>query len=546
MRPTRQLPTMISTALSYTRSVRKLSVFLAKPLGSDECLELTRHRLQTREPRFLESMRRLVYAIPTSPYMRLLQLAGCEYRDLELMISQRGLERTLEALYQAGVYLSFEELVGTKEVFRGTHAVPFTFRDLDHPLLLGPLHDRSSGSRSRGRPVSISFEDLAERDAPTRFWAMEALGASAMLPIIWRSGFPVGGLLHWLSLARLRRPPVRWFSTSSPEYAYGGKSRHLIAAARLLARRQGWWLPAPEFITLSQADIVLDAVLEASRRQAGCIVITKPSFAVRLAALARQRGVSLHRVCFETANEPLTPGKAEEIRASGARVGSIYGFHEGGMVGVPCGHPVEPDDMHFVADCYGLIQRTREYAGVPMRSFMFTTLLASARKILLNVEIDDFGLFEPRRCGCPLDDLGFRYHLANVRSFTKLTGEGVTVVGTNCVHIIEEVLPKTFGGQSIDYQLLEVEDQDHLTRLLLLVSPRLGPLDEQAVRTRFISTLDAQERGGIPLWRQAETIQVVRQDPVHTAGGKLFPFHTIALSEWQKVVERPGAFTIRA
>jgi hypothetical protein len=58
-----------------------------------------------------------------------------------------------------------------------------------------------------------------------------------------------------------------------------------------------------------------------------------------------------------------------------------------------------------------------------------------------------------------------------------------------------------------------------------------------AVRERFVSTLDAQERGGIPLWRQAETIQVLRQDPVHTVGGKLFPFHTIALNEWQRVVE---------
>jgi len=126
-----------------------------------------------------------------------------------------------------------------------------------------------------------------------------------------------------------------------------------------------------------------------------------------------------------------------------------------------------------------------------------------------------------------------------------LTGEGATVLGTNCVHIIEEVLPKTFGGQSVDYQLLEVEDEHHLTRLSLLVSPRLGPLDEQALRNRFISALDAQERGGIPLWRQAETIQVIRQDPVYTMGGKLFPFHTMALSEWEKLLEHPGAGPIR-
>jgi hypothetical protein len=398
----------------------------------------------TRQPQFLESMQRLVYEVPTSPYLALLKLAGCEYRDLELMVKQSGLEPTLEALYQAGVYLSFEEFTGATEIIRGAHSVRFDFRDLDNPLLAGQPDHRTSGA---GSGHAISFEDIAERYA-TRY-----LGESTpdMVPIIWLSGFPVGGLPHWLSLARLRRPPRRWFSTSSPQYVYGGKSRYLINAARLLARRRGCLLPPPEFITVGDVDRVLDAVLEASRQQAGCVVITKPSFAVRLAALARRRGALLDRVCFQVMNEPLTAGKAEEIRAGGARVGSLYGFHEGGLTSIACGNPVEPDDMHLVADCWGLIQREREYAGVPVRSFVFTTLLASARKVLLNVEIDDFGLFESRRCGCPLDELGYRYHLANVRSFTKLTGEGATVLGTNCVHIIEEVLPKAFGGQSVDY-----------------------------------------------------------------------------------------------
>ena len=536
---------VIPTARWYANALRSLAALLAKPLSGAECRELTRRRLETREPRFLDCMRRLVYEVPTSPYLKLLRLAGCEYRDLELMVTQRGLDSALEALYQAGVYLSFEEFTGETEVIRGAHSVRFDSRDLDNPLLVGQLDDRTSGSRSRGRPVTISFEDIGERYAPIRYLSLEALDAVDMVPIIWLSGFPVGGMPHWLSLAKLRRPPQRWFSTSSPQYAYGGKSRYLIHAARLLALYRRCPLPPPGFITLGETDIVLDAVLQASRQQAGCVVITKPSFAVRLAALARRRGTSLDRVCFQTMNEPLTPGKAEEIRTAGARVGSLYGFHEAGLTAIACGRPAEPDDMHLVADCCALIQRTREYAGVPVRSYMFTTLLATARRILLNVEIDDFGLFEPRRCGCPLDDLGYRYHLANVRSFTKLTGEGATVLGTNCIHIIDEVLPKTFGGQSVDYQLLEVEDEDHLTRLCLLVSPRLGPLDEQAVRDRFVSALDTQERGGIPLWRQAETIQVLRQDPVYTVGGKLFPFHTIALSEWQKVVERPGVFATR-
>jgi hypothetical protein len=479
---------------------------------------------------FLNSVRRLIYDVPSSPYLALLNLAGCEYGDLEQMITQRGLEPTLQALYDDGVYLSFEEFTTTKEVVRGDQTLRFEFRDLDNPMLTGEMEDRTSGSRGRGRAVTISFEDIGERYASTRYLALEGLGATDMVPILWLSGFPVGGLPHWLSLGKLRRPPHRWFSTSNPEFAYGGTSRYLVFAARMLARRYGFSLPPPEFVALDEVGVVLDAVLEASRLQAGCVVITKPSFAVRLAAEARQRGASLDRVVFQTMNEPLTAGKAEEIHASGARVGAIYGFHEGGMVGVPCGNPVESDDMHFVADCFGLIQRDREQAGVQVRSFVYTTLLESARKVLLNVEIDDFGLFEPRQCGCPLDHLGYRDHFANVRSFTKLTGEGTTVLGTNCVHLIEELLPERFGGRSVDYQLLEVEDEQHLTRLQLLVSPRVGPLDEEAVLEAFSSALEAQERGGIPMWRTAATIQVVRQDPVHTVGGKLFPFYTLAHS----------------
>ncbi len=78
---------------------------------------------------------------------------------------------------------------------------------------------------------------------------------------------------------------------------------------------------------------------------------------------------------------------------------------------------------------------------------------------MLNVESDDFGEFTTRRCGCVFDELGLGHHFAYVRSFTKLTGEGATLLGTDCVRILEEVLPREFGGRSIDYQLLETEDE---------------------------------------------------------------------------------------
>ena len=79
--------------------------------------------------------------------------------------------------------------------------------------------------------------------------------------------------------------------------------------------------------------------------------------------------------------------------------------------------------------------------------------------ILLNVETDDYGVLESRPCGCRMGDLGLTTHVTQVRSFRKLTGEGMTLVGNDMIRILEEVLPTRFGGSPLDYQLAEVENE---------------------------------------------------------------------------------------
>jgi hypothetical protein len=161
-------------------------------------------------------------------------------------------------------------------------------------------------------------------------------------------------------------------------------------------------------------------------------------------------------------------------------------------------------------------------------AFHFTTLLPTAPKILLNVEIDDYGTVEKRACGCALDDVGFGMHVRDIRSFRKLKGEGVTVPGSEMVRILEEVLPARFGGGPLDYQLVEEEETGGLTRLSLLVSPTIAIADEAAV----ISTvLEALGRGSVAaaqarvIWDQAGTLRVKRMEPIPTARGKLMPLH---------------------
>jgi hypothetical protein len=147
---------------------------------------------------------------------------------------------------------------------------------------------------------------------------------------------------------------------------------------------------------------------------------------------------------------------------------------------------------------------------------------------MLNVEIDDYGIIEQRSCGCPLEALGFTEHIREIRSFRKLTGEGVTLVGSEMVRVLEEVLPARFGGSALDYQLLEEEDEQGFTRISLLVDPRVDIADETAVIDVVYESLGRSSVGANDartIWSQAGTLRVKRMKPIWTARGKLMPLH---------------------
>ena len=86
------------------------------------------------------------------------------------------------------------------------------------------------------------------------------------------------------------------------------------------------------------------------------------------------------------------------------------------------------------------------------------------------------------------------------------------------------MLPERFGGSPLDYQLLEEEDEGGLTRLSLVVSPRVNLPDEQAA---VRAVLDASRTGrrafAAAVWEQAGSLQVKRMEPVWSAGGKFLP-----------------------
>jgi hypothetical protein len=529
----------------YLEMGRGLAWLMGRVCTPESARALIRARLEKRERLFLQMVREAIWPNPRSPYYHLLAAAGWTDETLADAVQKRGVEAALRSLRDSGVYLTHAEFKERKPIERNGLRLEWDNLSVHHPRVSPAFEVRTGGTRSRGDRVPATFAYLASQRAPTWCLTLEAVGGGSWPAVIWMPR--EASLLWWLTLASMRRPAVRWFTMVDFSYVRIPQLHLLMyrlgQAAGLL---HGLRLPYIEYAPLSAADVVYAAVGATRARHGGCSVITTPSGATRLAGVAGRLGHDLERVAFVVGAEPLTPGKYAEIVGAGARVGVRYNITEIGAIGGACGRPEAADDVHLLADSFGFIpDRRRLPDGQAVDGLMLTTLLPSSPMALLNLDSDDFAEVATRRCGCLWDELGLHTHLSKIRSFSKLTGEGVTVLGTECVRIIEEVLPREFGGRSTDYQLLEVEDDQHLTRLHLVVSPSVGPVDEEKVLARFQQEIkNPVPRGDTlpPMWRQADTIKVVRREPVPTAAGKLLPFHTLAFVPG-RAGERRGAPT---
>jgi hypothetical protein len=214
----------------------------------------------------------------------------------------------------------------------------------------------------------------------------------------------------------------------------------------------------------------------------------------------------------------------------------VYGISEAGVVAAGCGHSYRAsDDCHLLKDTVAVIPHRLRVAhfDAEVDSFLFTSLLHESPKLLLNVGMGDYGTVETSPCSpdCRFQQLGFDTHVSGIRSYEKLTGEGVTFVDTDFLQIIERDLPSRFGGKSTDYQLVEEEDSRGLSRMNLYISPEVGDVDEGQVVRWFIELLRRSEaspeswsQSGSQMWAQARTIRVHRRYPLATASSKVLPF----------------------
>ena len=163
-------------------------------------------------------------------------------------------------------------------------------------------------------------------------------------------------------------------------------------------------------------------------------------------------------------------------------------------------------------------------------ALFLTSLRPTASLVLLNVSLGDQAVMSERPCGCPLEALGWTTHLHSVRSHEKLTAGGTTVLDTDVIRVLEEMLPRRFGGGPTDYQLVEAEGDDGAPCIRLRIHPHLGPLDLDAVTEAFLAEIGAgagADRIMSALWRNGRVLQAERAVPVATASGKILHLHAM-------------------
>ena len=506
------------------RLARDLPGYLRSPIGRDEARKRFERGLATRAERLAAVVERAIYRHPRSPYLTLLRAAGCELGDFQVLLAHEGVEGALQSLAERGVYLTYEELKGHRETVRGSQRLTFQPDDFANPLVAPHVLLFTSGSTGRPNRIGYSLEFHAE-------WAV------SVSVVLQAFGLHQPGLAFWWPVptsqtilsGMLGYPALAWRYPIHPlPTVAAGAFRYLATVARF----GGYRVPTPVRCDLATPEPYARWLANRARRDRSLVLWTVPSSAARLGDAASRLGLDFSGVTFILGGEPVTAVRRAQMEAPGARVIVGYSAVDVSAPAYGCATPAASDDVHVMLDRCALIRRPHEtVAGGPIvPALLATPLSLTVPRIALNTELGDYAHLEERDCGCLLGHLGARTHLTEIRSFEKLTGEGVTFARSNLEAIVEQVLPSRFGGTALDYQLSEEEAPSGTTRLVLRVHPAVGSIDEAAVCEALLANLgngSMFERYHAEMWRGAETIQVRREPPLANRAGKVLPFQLV-------------------
>ena len=518
----------IADVLNSARFGLALLDALSHPYTAEQARELMRRRVERRVDHFLLLCESTIYANPHSHgvYRSLLQGAGYTWERLSALTRAHGLEATLIQLAADGVYLDIDEFKGKKPVVRRTLTLRVTPSDLD--MVTGPsVPLQSSGSRGPAMRTPIGVEGLKLQACYLPLVA-ETLQAHELPVVLYYPMPSTPGIAHLIVFALAGMPPAAWFSQvpMGPWWktAAGRSLAILVAAARLQQIR----LPLPSLADIRHPAPLVRWIRKQCPR--GALVATFPGSALHLLQAARSENLELPPLTFVLGGEPITERKRAALEEAGHHVFPWFATVETGRVAVGCLKPAAADDMHLLGDRLGAIVRPRivDASGVERGALLFTSLLPEVHKLLLNVETGDEGSLETIECGCLWEALGLPLHIRVVRSFEKLTLEGMTLVVGALAHLAEEILPAQCGGTPADYQFAEEESRDGLTRLVVSVSPTVSA-EEDLIRQTVLESLRASGPAATrmtDLLARADAVIVRREHPRLTGSGKILTLWT--------------------
>jgi len=500
----------------------------------DDCRDLLITRSRDREDAFLNLLEFGVYGFANSPYHALLRWAGLEFAEVGDLVRKEGIEKTLELLQRAQVYVTIDEFKGRKPIRRNGLELAVHPEDFDNPLATRHFEAHTGGSTGRIRRIGVDL-DSWKHDAAAQCLFMLGYGVLDRPLALWRApGF--AGVPRMFHFVRLGLQSERWFSHVKPRLGTDFWQPHFLANfAVLISRTQGKKVPRPEYVPISRAkEVVLWLAKHKEQGMPGYLDTTVSS-AVRLCRIANEEGLDISGSFFRVGSEPFTPARAKVIAEAGCKSACHYAMAEGGMVGVGCGDPAAVDDVHLFKGKFALIQRPRKIGldGDGVDAFYLTSLRSNAAKIMINLEVGDYGVQEIRRCSCPLGEIGFDQHLHTIRSFEKLTSEGIHIAGSDLIRLLEEVLPQNFGGGANDYQIVE-EDLEGIPQVSLVISPSVGSFDTDAVIRLVLDFIGGNSSANeltTDYWRQAGTLKVVRREPYSTPSSKIMTVHSLRRSD---------------
>jgi len=432
-------------------------------------------------------------------------------------------------LRDAGVYVTLDEFKSRMPIVRAGMLVETRETDFNRPVRSNfAVVGSTSGSRLRETPVAYNWDFLAE-EATEEALLFEIHGLMETPFALWFPRLPaMAGIHNLLMQIKYCKIPRKWFSQieqDSRDMTF--LQRAAVPYVRILSRLAGMSVPRPEYADFNYVGPVVDWIVKEKREHGRSALKTYTSSAMRIAQYAADHGVDISGTLIFTGGEPLTRRRAEFMKALGIQPYARYVATEAGIIGASCTEIRAADDMHIYTDRIALIQRRHKIAQTDheVATFLLTALSRNTPKVLFNTELGDFGDVEVRPCGCLFGSMGMNLHVSGVRSYDKLTGEGMTLLGSELGEVVATLIEECKGSPD-DFQFWEDEDSSGFTKVIVAVSSRVSLPGEQIFADRILARLRLRNEGSrmtSQMWEQAATLEVIRAHPVMTKRFKLLP-----------------------